>query len=134
MRNKVIRQTGSVVLSDDSILRNRSVKRTVRYQYRKIKLGWIAWVCGPFHSRTYGVQGFGSNKKWAKAALQSRLANDYRYLGHLMFSDVDESDTVGDVNPRLLDEPTARSTDMNVIRRCGGFREYTNNVVMGPIL
>lgn len=134
MRNKVIGQTGSVVLSDDSIFRNRSAKRTVRYQYQKVKLGWIAWVCGPFHSRTYGAQGYGSSKKWAKAALQRRLANDYRYLGNLMFSDVDESDTVGIVNPRLLDEPTARPISKDVVRRCGGFREYANEVVMGPIL
>jgi hypothetical protein len=104
MRNKVIGQTGSVVLSDDSILRKRSKKRTVRYQYRKVKAGWTAWVCGPFHSRTYGVQGFGSSKKYAKAALQRRLANDYGYLGHMLFSDVDESDTVGLPDMRLLDE------------------------------
>jgi hypothetical protein len=104
MSNRVIGQTGSVVLSDDSIAYKKSRKRTVRYQYAKMKCGWIAWVCGPFHSRTYGVQGYGTKRSSAKAALQRRLANDYRYLGHVMFSDVDESDTVGRVDMRLLDD------------------------------
>ncbi len=104
MANRVIGQTGAVVLSDDSIAYNRSKARTVRYQYQKVQLGWIAWVCGPFHSEVYGTQGFGSSKKFAKAALKMRLANDYRYLGGMLFSDVDESDTVGVVDMRLLDD------------------------------
>ena len=31
-------------------------------------------------------------------------------------------------------EWTLSDVDMEVIRRCGGFREYANNVIMGPIL
>ena len=114
MKRRVIGQTGSMVISDEGIAYDRSRARTVRYQYRKIvqsdKNGkvigtcWIAWVCGPFHSRTYGVQGYGASRKRAKAALQRRLSNDYGYLGHLLFSDVDESDTVGVVDMRLLDK------------------------------
>ncbi len=106
MRNRVIGQTGTTVLSDDSIFRNRSHRRTLRYQYLKVQHGWIAWICGPFHSRTYGVCSFGTKRRSAKAALQTRLANDYRYLGHLMFSDVDGSDTVGKTDAQLLDETT----------------------------
>ena len=105
MSNAVIGQTGKVVLSFDAIYRKLSQKRTVRYQYtRTSNKRWMAWVCGPFHSRTYGAVGFGSDKKAAKVALQTNLMNNYRYMGHLMFSDVDESDTVGDINPRLLDD------------------------------
>jgi hypothetical protein len=104
VRRRVIGQTGSVVLSDDTIAYNRSKKRTVRYQYLKMKLGWMAWVCGPFHSRTYGAAGFGTKKSSAKAALQANLADNYGYHGHMLFSDVDESDTVGRVDMRLLDD------------------------------
>lgn len=105
MSNAVIGQTGKVVLSFDAIYRKLSQKRTVRYQYtRTSNKRWMAWVCGPFHSRTYGVQGYGASRKRAKAALQRRLSNDYGYLGHLLFSDVDESDTVGVVDMRLLDK------------------------------
>lgn len=109
MRKAVIGQTGKVVLSDDAVHRKLSRKRTVRYQYKKLKEGFIAWVCGPFHSRTYGVSSYGAKKSLAKAALQRRLANDYGYIGHMMYSDVDESDIVGDVDFRLLDERTAAS-------------------------
>lgn len=104
MRNAVIGQTGRVILSDETIMFTRQRRRTVRYQYTKVQCGWTAWVCGPFHSRTYGVSGFGTKKYRAKAALQRILANDYGYIGKMLFSDVDESDTVGIVEPRLLDE------------------------------
>lgn len=102
-RNTVIGQTGSVVLSDETIHRKLSRKRTVRYQYTRVKHGWTTWVSGPFHSRTYGACGFGTDKRRSKAALQRRLANSYRYLGHMLFSDVDEADKVGIVDDRLLD-------------------------------
>ena len=105
MRNAVIGQTGKVVLSDDAIHRKIGRRRTVRYQYTKLPDGiWMTWVCGPFHSRTYGVCGFGTGKRRAKAALQDNLARNYRYLGTMMFSDVDEADMVGIVDERLLDD------------------------------
>ncbi len=97
MKNVVIRQTGSSVLSDTIIQQKLSRERTIKYQYQKVKHGWAAWVCGPFQSRTYGVCGFGTVKPLAKASLQRRLANDYRYIGNMMYSDVDEADEVGDV-------------------------------------
>lgn len=104
MRNEVIGQTGRVVLSDDAIFRKLSQKRTVRYQYATMGRKLImAWVCGPFHSRTYGACGFGTTRSRAKEALQRNLANGYRYSGHLLFSDVDTADNVGTVNERLLD-------------------------------
>ena len=103
MRNTVVGQTGSVALSDEGLKRKLSRSRTVRYQYTKVKSGWTAWVCGPFHSRTYGVQSFGIKRPLAKAALQRRLANDHQYLGHTLYSDVDEADNVGVVDDRLLD-------------------------------
>jgi len=108
-KQKVIGQTGRVVLSDEAIQYKLSRKRTVRYQYTKMKHGWMAWVCGPFHSRTYGACGFGTTKKRAKAALESNLANNYGYIGKLIFSDVDEADNVGRFNERLVaDNASAR--------------------------
>jgi hypothetical protein len=95
MRKAVIGQTGRCVLSANQIHRKVSGKRTVRYQYQKVNRCWLAWVCGPFHSRMYGVCGFGTSRQWAKATLQRNLARDYRYLGNMIYSDVDESNNVG---------------------------------------
>lgn len=108
-RNHVIGQTGSVQLSDASVNRAVSQGRTARYSFMVLSYPsgrkcYLASVNGPFHSRTYGVTGFGVDKKSAKAALQRRLANDYRYFGSLMLSTHDTSDSVGVVNPRLLDD------------------------------
>lgn len=50
--------------------------------------------------------GFGTSKLWAKDILTRILANDYRYLGNLIYSDVDEADNVGQVSHRLS-EPNA---------------------------
>lgn len=94
-KSAVIGQTGKAVLSDNLIQYKGSRKRTVRYQYEQVGPIWLAWVCGPFHSRTYGACGFGINKPRAKAALQRNLAINYRYFGRLMFSVLDASDTVG---------------------------------------
>jgi hypothetical protein len=95
MKN-VIGQTGRsrILLSDDAVNRKVTQKRTVRYQYQKVQSGWIAWVCGPFHSRTYGVCGFGTMKRTAKATLQRNLADNYGYLGRLIFSDIDSANDV----------------------------------------
>lgn len=101
-KQQVIGQTGQCVLSDEAIQYKLAQKRTVRYQYKKVKHGWTAWVCGPFHSRTYGACGFGTSKARAKAALERNLTNNYGYLGHLMYSDVDEADIVGVIDERLL--------------------------------
>lgn len=103
MRNSVIGQTGRTALSVDAVNRKLSAKRTVRYCYSRNGRYWMAWVIGPFHSRTYGACGFGTTKRGAKVGLETNLANNYGYIGNLMFSDVDESDTVGIVDVRLLD-------------------------------
>jgi len=101
-------QTGRSVLSDEMIQYKKEERRTVRYRYKVMKYGtdnktilWRCEVIGPFHSRTYGVCGFGTTKKRSKVNLERRLANDYRYIGNLMFSDVDEADTVGIPDDRL---------------------------------
>ncbi len=105
--HKVIGQTGKTVLSGSAIHYGASKRRTIRYRYTKLSAhSWLAWVVGPFHSRTYGVCGFGTKKASAKKSLIRNLGNNYGYIGNLVFSDVDESDTVGDVNPRLLDNNT----------------------------
>ena len=107
MARNVIGQTGTLVLSDATIQLQLDKKRTVRYQYTKVRDGWIAWICGPFHSRTYGVIGFGTRKLWAKDALSRNLANNYGYIGNMIFSDVDESDTVGKHTISILDDRKA---------------------------
>ena len=101
---KVIGQTGRMALSDEAIQYKLSRKRTVRYRYVKCDYGYRTEVVGPFHSVLYGACGFGTKKSLAKAALERNLANNYGYIGKMMFSDVDEADNVGRVDPRLLDE------------------------------
>lgn len=101
---KVIGQTGGVVLSDDAVKYKKSKKRTVRYRYVKMRVGYRAEVVGPFHSALYGACGFGALKTSAKAALERNLANNHSYIGRLLFSDVDTADTVGDIDTRLLDD------------------------------
>lgn len=104
MAHNVIGQTGRAVLSDDSIKFKASYKKTVRFWYVKMRIGWLAVVIGPFHSRLYGASSYGTSKDLAEAALQRRLGNEYGYIGLMLFSDVDTSDTVGEVNSRLLDD------------------------------
>ncbi len=104
---KVIGQTGSTVLSDDKIQYKLSKKRTVRYRYEKCPNGYLAVVIGPFHSALYGTCSFGTKRTSAKKALVRRLANEYNYIGTLLFSDVDESDSVGNPDLRLLADNTA---------------------------
>ncbi len=103
MRSTVIGQTGRIPLSDDAIHRKLGRRRTVRYQYTKVKHGWTTWVCGPFHSRKYGLCAFGLDKARSKALLETTLANDYGHIGHMIYSDVDDADNVGNVDNRLLD-------------------------------
>ena len=103
MKNAVRGQTGTVVLSDEANQYRLNEKRIVRYQHIRVRCGFIAWVCAPFHSRMYGASSYGTTQKKAKAALQRNLANNYRYIGHVKFSVTDEADKVGIVNPRLLD-------------------------------
>lgn len=95
--HKVIGQTGTTVLSDEKIQYKLAQKRTVRYRYKKYKNGYRAEVIGPFHSKVYGACSYGTKKTSAKKALERRLANSYGYIGHLLFSDHDESDNVGRV-------------------------------------
>jgi hypothetical protein len=97
MANRVIGQTGTTVLSDEKIHYKAAQKRTVRYRYERLSdCGVLCTVVGPFHSRTYGACGWGVTKTSAKKALIRTLANEHGYIGHLMFSDVDEADRVGD--------------------------------------
>jgi len=95
-RNRVIGQTGRRSLSTDKLKYKQNKRRTARFQYTKLgRKRWLAWICGPFHSRTYGACGYGSTKERAKAALQFNLANNYRYIGNLMLSDIDDADHIG---------------------------------------
>ena len=112
---KIIGQTGTTVLSDEKIQYKLDKKRTVRYQYTKIGTMWSAWVCGPFHSALYGVTSFGATRTRAKSSLKRRLASGHSYIGHMMFSDVDESDTVGNV--RITDDRKAAPLGMDAL--CG---------------
>ncbi len=91
MRRTLIGQTGTTVLSDDMIKHKLPKRQTVRYQYTKFSGRWMAWVCGPFHSRTYGVCAFGSHKNIAKRALETLLVNDYGYHAGMMLSAVDDA-------------------------------------------
>lgn len=120
MRNTVIGQTGSIVLSDATMQLRVDKKRTVRYQYTKVKHGWTAWVCGGFHSRTYGATSFGTSKKWAKIALYWNLQNNYGYIGNMMFSDIDESDTVVKHSVSILDDRNAVPITMAKARGSAG--------------
>lgn len=101
---KVIGQTGTTVLSDEGIQYKLSQKRTVRYRYIRCLYGYRAVVVGPFHSALYGACSFGTKKTSAKKALKHRLETSYNYVGLLMFSDVDEWDTVAKPDLRLLDD------------------------------
>jgi hypothetical protein len=89
MANRVIGQTGTTVLSDEKIQYKAAQKRTVRYQYEKLPDcgGFLCTVVGPFHSRTYGACSWGVTK-----------------TGNLLFSDVNEADTVGDNYARISDD------------------------------
>lgn len=115
---KVIGQTGTMVLSDEKIQYKLSKKRTVRYRYEKCPNGYLAVVIGPFHSALYGALSFGTKRTSAKKALIRRLANEYNYIGTLLFSDVDGSDTVCRIDLRLLADNTMA-------------RPITNNELVG---
>ncbi len=103
--NKVIGQTGSVVLSDDAVFRKLSEKRTVCYRYvRMTRSYYRAEVVGPFHSAYYGLSSFGTTRLRAKAALIRCLANSFGYMGRLIFSVDDEADHVGEVDSPVMCE------------------------------
>lgn len=104
MAKRVIGQTGRTVLSNDTANRNITKRRTLRYRYEKCANGYWAVVMGPFHSRRYGVCGFGMKRPAAKRALIGRLANDYGYFGNLIFSDIDEGDNIGNIDTRSWDK------------------------------
>jgi len=93
----VIRSTnGRIALSDEAIQFKLSVGRSVRYQYYRLsKKVWCCWVCGPFHSRYYGVSSFGITKVASRDNLSDNLARNFGFIGTLLFSDVDTADTVG---------------------------------------
>ncbi len=120
-RNAVTGQTGSCVLSDVVNHYKMSKRRTVRYWYRKCPNGYWAEIVGPFHSALYGTCSFGTRKRSAKNSLLRNLANNHGYIGTMMFSDIDESDTVGIVDPRLLDRTTmARPITMRELCESAG--------------
>jgi len=116
--NGILGQTGRQGLSDTAIDHKIAEKRTVRYQFTKVQHGWNAWVCAPFHSRTYGAVGFGTTKEKARKALRARLADNYGYCGHIMFSDVDAADNVGEVDIRLWDD-RADNRPISLREACG---------------
>lgn len=100
----VLAQTGRMVLSDTVLQFKSARKKTVRYNYVRVQHGWLCQVIGPFHSALYGTCSFATKKVRAKAAMKRRLMNDYRYFGHVLFSDVDDRDNVGKVDKRLWDQ------------------------------
>ncbi|UCG02482.1 MAG: hypothetical protein JSW11_00520 [Candidatus Heimdallarchaeota archaeon] len=129
-KRPVIGQTGKTVLSK-AVLRMRFRRKGIKYRYYRAGSGWVAYVCGPFHSRYYGVSAMGfcgpvttdsatgivkqlSDKQRdaiakdrAKVALKKTLANNFSRivkLRNMLYSDVDEADNVGNVDLRLLDE------------------------------
>lgn len=105
MKRTVIGQTGSgkIALSDESIAYKMSQKRTARYRYERCGSGWIAVVIGPFHSRLYGANSYGTKRSVALDALKRSLANNYSYIGRLMLSAIDDADDIGRCDQRLLD-------------------------------
>ncbi len=117
---RIVGQTGSVVLSDDGLIRARGMKRTVRYRYQPIKCGarthWLCEVIGPFHSALYGACSYGAKRTSAKKALIRRLANEFGYIGRLLFSNTDAADNVGIVDSRTIaDGTTSRPITKNVL-------------------
>lgn len=117
-RNSVVGQTGSVVLSDDSVQRRAAKARTVRYTMvrksaRRIELS----VCSPPYSRMLGLTIYGSTLARAVMRLKVTLANDYRYFGGLVME--------SDKKPKVT---------MADAERAGGYRELANDVVHGAII
>lgn len=93
--NSVMGQTGKMVLSIDAANYKLAKRRTVRFQFTRLKYGFEAWICGPFHSPIYGACARGRTKEIAREALSRTLANNHSYHGNMMFSDVDEADNIG---------------------------------------
>lgn len=85
MRNRVIGQTGKVVLSESIIHYRRNKKRTIHYRSVQSAAGYRAEVIGP--SDMMGLCSYGAKPGSAKKALQRRLANDHGYFGNLILSD-----------------------------------------------
>lgn len=85
MRNRVIGQTGKVVLSESVIHYRRNKKRTIRYRSTECASGHIAEVIGP--SDMVGLCSFGAKPWSAKKALQRRLAIDHGYFGNMILLD-----------------------------------------------
>jgi hypothetical protein len=94
-KQQVVGQTGSTVLSNDAVYRKLSRARTARYRIKRQPGGYVAEIIGPFHSTLYGAHGPTTSKHRAKAALQTRLANNHGYHGCLILSDIDSADVVG---------------------------------------
>ncbi len=73
-----------------------STKRAVRYMMVRMGRGsYRANIVGPFHSLLYGMCGFGTTRKRAKAELQRNLANNHGFIGSVLLTDRDEADNVG---------------------------------------
>ena len=84
MKNRVIGQTGKVVLSESMINYHKCRRRTIRYRSTKCASGHMAEVIGP--SDMVGLCSFGTKPRSAKSALQRRLANDHGYFGKMILS------------------------------------------------
>ncbi len=114
---KVIRQTGSTVLSDDSAQLKRDRQKTVRYTVvRKTARRFEVTVRSPEHSRMYGETAYGSTIARAVSRLRAQLEFEHQYYGNLLLS--------GDKKA-----PTPTKED---VRALGGYREWGQ--VNGPIL
>ena len=85
MSNRVIGQTGKVVLSDSLIHYKQGKKRTIRYRSVKCASGHRAEVIGPYDMM--GLCSFGIKPLSAMQALRRLLANDHGYFGNLILSD-----------------------------------------------
>jgi len=118
----VIGQTGTTVLSVDKVKYKATKKRTVRYQTVKLgAIGYWTFAVGPFHSPYYGASGYGTSKRASIEALRNNLSDNYGYHGHVLLSDVDEADTVGIIDPRLIghDQLAVPITESQVDRFIG---------------
>lgn len=116
MAGKIIRQTGSAVLSDDTVILKNDRQRTIRYTaVRKTARRFEVTVCAPVHSRMRGETAYGTTIDRAVGRLQARLSNDYGYLGNLLLSG------------RIVIAPTIED-----VRPLGGYREWGKK--NGPII
>ncbi len=116
MAGRIIRQTGTTVLSDDSVRLKQDRQRTVKYTaVRKTERRFEVTVCSPKYSRMYGETAYGNTIDTAVARLRARLEFEHQYYGTLL----------------LLGCAVITPTKEDV-RPLGGYREWGK--VNGPVL